>query len=201
MAVETTMWADYVALQAALPKVKQDATNPHFRSKYASLDHIQDVVFPVLAKHNFAFMAKPSTVSNHGEIPTLWYGLVHASGDIIGGEMPLLLKSNDPQGQGSALTYARRYALSAILGLSTGEDDDGNVATAQAKTGAVPLTTMTKNRLRTMFADQDLKGEEATEFIRGNIEKDQPETEQDAGKLLVALARRKGGLSDNRQSD
>jgi hypothetical protein len=113
------------------------------------------------------------------------------------GEMPLLLKSVDPQGQGSAITYARRYALCAVLGLSTGEDDDGHHATTQAKAGAVPLTTTTKNRLRTIFADQDLKGDEATQFIQTVIEKDQPDTEQDAGKLLIALAKRKGGIHDS----
>jgi hypothetical protein len=187
----SSMWSDYINLQAALPSVTKDAVNPHFRSKYASLDHIQDVVFPVLAKHNFAFIARPSTFD--GERPSLKYGLLHTSGESVDGEMPLLLKSNDPQGQGSALTYARRYALSAILGLSTGEDDDGNVATAQAKAGAVPLTTQTKNRLRQIFSDQDLKGDDASQFIRSVIDKDQPETEQDAGRLLIALSRRKEG--------
>jgi hypothetical protein len=193
MAVEPNMWADYVKLQAALPVVHKDAVNPHFRSKYASLDALQEAVFPILAQHHFAFLSQPSTFDNQGDRPSLKYALVHATGEQIPGEMPLLLKSNDPQGQGSAITYARRYALSASLGLSTGEDDDGNVATTQAQAGAVPLTTQTKNRLRQIFSDQDLKGDEASQFIRSVIDKDQPETEQDAGRLLIALSRRKEG--------
>ncbi len=194
---DANFYADYVKLQAALPKVAKDATNPHFRSQYASLDGIQDKIFPVLAKHNFAFVAAPSTFDNQGHLPSLKYKLVHASGQAFDYEMALFLKSPDPQGQGSAITYARRYALSAILGLSTGDDDDGNHATSQAKAGAVPLSPQTRSRLRQIFEDQNLKGEEASDYIRSVIDKAQPETEQDAGKLLIALSRRKGAQSDN----
>lgn len=118
--------ADLVALQADLPVIPFDKTNPHFRSKFASLGAIMEGLRPLLAKHGFAWVTLPSYFNGQ---PTLRYMLVHRSGREIAGEMLLFVGDKaTAQTQGAAITYARRYALSSVLGVVTDEDDDGNAA-------------------------------------------------------------------------
>jgi hypothetical protein len=74
--------------------------------------------------------------SAEGGRPVLGYRLQHAqSGEKVGGVMPLLLTKQDPQGLGSALTYARRYSLCAVLNLVADDDDDGNTASQKTSAG------------------------------------------------------------------
>lgn len=107
--------------------IEKDASNPHFKNRYASLDTIVDEVRPLLAKHGLSVLQFPG---GDGEKFTLRSMLIHESGEWIESE-PLTMRpvKNDPQGIGSCNTYARRYSLSSLLSLNTGEDDDGNVAT------------------------------------------------------------------------
>jgi hypothetical protein len=128
---EPNMIADLVALQKALPVMPKDTSNPFFKSKYTSLDTITEIAFPIMTKHNFAWTTQPSFTEDGA--PTLKYALLHTTGEKIEGEMKLLLKSQDPQGQGSAITYARRYALTSVLGIVSDEDDDGNSARKAAE--------------------------------------------------------------------
>jgi hypothetical protein len=104
------------------PAVK-DATNPHFRSKYANFDSIVDTIRPVLAKNGLAFMQPTVDIDGKLFIKTR---IIHGSGEWIESSYPVNPVKNDPQGYGSALTYARRYSLSSILGITSDEDDDGN---------------------------------------------------------------------------
>ena len=85
---------------------------------------------PVLAKHGLAVTQSITFVNgSQGPIDALNTTLLHKSGQFIEHAMILHLPKNDPQGQGSAVTYARRYAYMAILGLVADDDDDGNAAT------------------------------------------------------------------------
>jgi hypothetical protein len=106
--------------------IEKDAKNPHFKNQYASLDTIVDEVRPLLAKHGLVMMQFPG---GDGEKFTLRSMLLHESGEWIESE-PITMRpvKNDPQGIGSCSTYARRYSLSAMLSLNTGDDDDGNGA-------------------------------------------------------------------------
>jgi hypothetical protein len=115
-----------LAIQREMPPVKPDAENPHFKSKFVSLDHLLAVILPVLNRHAVTLVQMPSSLDG---APALTTWLLHESGDSIDSTMPLVLPKNDPQGQGSALTYARRYALAAALGISAEKDDDGERAT------------------------------------------------------------------------
>lgn len=113
------------AAQGEFTDIAKDKTNPHFGQKYASLDAIITATRVPLAKHGLAV----STRFGDGCIEAL---LLHASGEqLSSGPVPLIVQKNDMQGLGSATTYARRYALSALLGIAPDEDDDGNAA-AQA---------------------------------------------------------------------
>lgn len=121
-----------VNLQAALPVLPKDTSNPFFKSKYTSLDTITELIFPIMTKFGFAWVTMPGIDEGSG-VPVLNYRLLHVSGESLDGSMQLFLKNQDPQGQGSAITYARRYAITAVLGLVSDEDDDGNAAQAAAK--------------------------------------------------------------------
>jgi hypothetical protein len=116
-----------VAFNVEVKIIEKDAQNPHFKNHYASLDTIIDDVRPLLAKHGLSMMQFPG---GDGEKFTLRSMLLHESGEWIESE-PITMRpvKNDPQGIGSCSTYARRYSLSAMLSLNTGEDDDGNGAT------------------------------------------------------------------------
>lgn len=130
MTEHKTLFAALAAVQAEMPTLPKDATNPHFRSKFTPLDTIVETTTPILTSHGLAWSARPS-YDDAGN-PTLRYTLAHgASGQREDGEMLLLLSKTDPQGQGAAITYARRYAISAVLNIVADEDVDGeNIAPA-----------------------------------------------------------------------
>jgi hypothetical protein len=109
-----------------LPKVGKGSTNPAFKSKYADLADIVSVVLPALAKQGLAWITTPR-VSDDGFV--LEYELRHTSGESITGSWPLPdPEKAKPQEMGSAVTYAKRYCLSAVTGIAPDEDDDGNAA-------------------------------------------------------------------------
>lgn len=109
--------------QAEVGNVPKEATNPFYKSKYATLEAVIDTAKPVLAKYGLSFAQFPSDEG----LTTI---LMHNSGEYIGGWAKIVLKDQTPQSQGSSITYMRRYALSAVLGLATEDDDDGNAASA-----------------------------------------------------------------------
>ena len=111
-----------VAFHGKIGKIAKDQTNPYFNSKYAGLSSILAAVNPALQECGLSIMQMPA---DEDELITL---LVHESGQFIGSKMKMSLTKRDPQAQGSAITYARRYAVAAILSLSFDEDDDGNSA-------------------------------------------------------------------------
>jgi hypothetical protein len=129
-----------VAAQAEMKAVGMDATNPHFKNKYASLDAIITSVRPVLAKHGLAIVqgaTVPMTTDVGGlvgfAVETM---LIHSSGEWLTNTAIMPISKADPQGAGAALTYGRRYSLSALLSIATDEDDDGTAASAPRATRA-----------------------------------------------------------------
>lgn len=103
-------------------KIKKENTNPFFKSKYADLSSILDVIEEPLHKNGLSFVQFP--VGENGMMTML----MHTSGEWMKGSYTMKPTKNDPQGLGSVITYQRRYALGAILGLNIDEDDDGNAA-------------------------------------------------------------------------
>ncbi len=113
--------------QAEVEKIKKGATNPFFRSKYATLADILDVIRQPLANNGLSFVQFPKGI--HG-LETM---LMHVSGEYLSETYEMKPTKDDPQGTGSVITYQRRYALGAVLGLNIDEDDDGNKASTPAK--------------------------------------------------------------------
>jgi hypothetical protein len=112
--------------QGAIDTAKKDATNPHFKSKYADLASVWDACRKALSDNGLSVVQTPGECGgNQVEMTTM---LLHASGQWISDRLTIPLAKVDAQGYGSAITYARRYALSAMVGVAP-DDDDGNAAT------------------------------------------------------------------------
>ena len=110
------------AVQGKLAGAKKDSENPFFKSKYADLSSVWDSCRKLLADNGLAVVQTCS--AGYGrEVIRVDTILVHTSGEWISGQLDITPSKNDPQGIGSALTYARRYGLSAIVGVCQ-EDDD-----------------------------------------------------------------------------
>lgn len=120
--------AAFVQVQAKIHNPPLDGRNPHFKSKFATLGATLKVIRPVCAEHGLAFWQEPVVQDDKVGVRTY---LVHEAGEVKIFE-PLFIKGPkaDAHGQGSALTYARRYALCAIFGIVGDDDDDGNAAVA-----------------------------------------------------------------------
>lgn len=113
-------------IQRKLEAVPKDSTNPHFGNKYADLPSILDIVLPALNAEGLLLIHRPLGV--HDGCVELETRIVHAeTGEILPTITMVPLGKTDPQGFGSTLTYARRYATAAILSLRI-EDDDGEAA-------------------------------------------------------------------------
>lgn len=111
----------YVAAQADLKNAAFDKENPHFKSRYATLAGVRDAVAPILSKHGLAVLQGTDVRPEGLFIITR---LLHSSGEWIESMYPFAV--DKPQQMGSAMTYARRYCMSAICGIASEEDDDGN---------------------------------------------------------------------------
>lgn len=122
----TTLAASLVKAQSMLTGAKRDAKNPHFRSAYATLETVIETAKPALQESGVAFIQAPGALIDGAlEVTTM---LVHGdTGQWIRSTLHVPLQKHDPQGVGSAITYACRYSLMAMLGLPP-TDDDGEAA-------------------------------------------------------------------------
>lgn len=123
--------------QAEFPAITQDRqvtvktkTGGHYSYSYAPLESILAKCRPVLNAHGLALL---QILDDDGRGPALRTELRHAGGGVVGGTFPLPGSPADPQALGSLLTYLRRYAVTAILGIATEEDDDGEGAKPQPR--------------------------------------------------------------------
>jgi len=118
------------AAQGELTPAIKDAVNPHFRSKYADLGAVWDACRVPLAAHGLSVSQWPGPFADG--CASLVTVLAHASGEWVRYGMTIPVAKSDPQGYGSAITYARRYSLAAVVGVYQ-DDDDANAATAKPK--------------------------------------------------------------------
>jgi len=125
--------------QGAIEGAKKDRENPHFRSKYADLASIWDACRAALAANGLSVVQfpQPITISDGYAVVEVETTLLHASGQWMAGTLSLPVSKADAQGVGSAITYARRYALAAVVGVAP-DDDDGNAASAGGAVAVVP---------------------------------------------------------------
>lgn len=114
-------------VQSKMSHAVKDSANPFFKSKYADLESVWDACRALLAENGLAVMQFPGLYADHDKSMSLTTIISHKSGEYISQEMSVPVTKADAQGAGSALTYMRRYALAAVVGVVQA-DDDGNAA-------------------------------------------------------------------------
>lgn len=129
--------------QAEIEGARKDSTNPHFRSRYADLASVWDACRAPLTKHGLSVVQLPDRRDAEIGVTTL---LMHSSGQWISGRISTVPGKLDPQAVGSATTYLRRYALSAVAGVAP-EDDDGEGAMGRQPEKIVRITDEQADRL------------------------------------------------------
>jgi hypothetical protein len=117
--------------QAKIEGATKDKTNPHFRSSYADLASVWDACRSALTSNGLS-VSQTAGASEDGRVRVTTI-LMHSSGQWLCDDLVMKPVKDDPQGVGSCITYARRYALAAIVGVAP-EDDDGNAASLPQKT-------------------------------------------------------------------
>ena len=118
-----TIFKAISAAQGDFKTVEKTSLNTHFKSKFAPLDSIIEMLRPILPKHGLSFIQFTDTDDTGIIVETV---IAHESGEWVSGRLKMPATKQDPQGYGSALTYGRRYGLAAALGIVSDEDVDGN---------------------------------------------------------------------------
>jgi len=127
----------FTALSKAQKDIKgatKDSENPFFKSKYADLQAVVDACRDALAANGLCIVQTLSADANGVTLETI---LGHTSGQYITSSLPIRAKDNTPQAQGSAISYARRYSLAAIVGVYQ-TDDDAEGTTSHEKPAQRP---------------------------------------------------------------
>ena len=137
-------------VQANIKGMRPDASNPFFKNKYITLDGILEYIRPILADADVLLVQQAHSEGDYAEVTTTLY---HKSGEYMTTE-PLRLRpsKNDAQQVGSAITYAKRYQLSALLGISSEVDDDGNKATHGADKPRANQRTLSDAQIKRFYA-------------------------------------------------
>lgn len=174
-------------VQKAAPTLPKDKTatvqtksGGSYQYSYTDLATVVAKVMPLLSEQGLVWASFPA---HHEGTPVLRYTLTHAStSQSVGGEMPLLLGGQlDSQGFGSALTYARRYSLCAVLNLVADDDDDGGAASGRQENTPQMSTTL------------------ATQAQKGRVRKDFKALKLSEGDKRLALS--KVGVEDVNEPD
>lgn len=174
--MENMMSESIAELAAALAKAQaemlnavEDKGNPHFKSSYASLGSVWNACRGALTKNGLSVV---QTAIGCDEI-LLVTTLMHSSGQFIKSVLPIQQKGQKiaPQALGSAITYMRRYALSAIVGVAPGEDDDGQRADQSYKEEQVKAEKEREAKRREQKeaeerAAQEVAGAGFSEFVK-----------------------------------
>lgn len=145
--------------QRSIKFASKDAKNPHFKSTYADLPAVIDAIKPALNDAGLVFLQTFSP-SEAGFI-AVTTRLMHETGEWIEDTATVPLPKSDPQGYGSAATYARRYSLAAITGLYQ-DDDDGNAA---SNTKPAQIAKVTAKQAADLQALADEVGADVAAFL------------------------------------
>jgi hypothetical protein len=175
--------AALAAVQAELPAVKKTKTakvegkdgRRGYEYSYADLAEVSQAVLPLLGRHGLSFSSKP-TLDERGQF-VLAYVLRHSSGDSDSGTYPL--PTGQPQAVGSAISYARRYALCSVTGIAAEDDDDGANAPDVPDVRAPRWDPVEQEQLRDGWEDEIRRA------------KSDAELDEVSGRIQVAFRERK----------
>lgn len=173
-------------LAAALAKFQGEVNNPQnsttvkvktdkgsYSYKYAKLDEVLNIIRPILSKNGLSIVQIPTTIDSQISVSTV---LLHSSGEWLELE-PIALKMDKAtaQGAGGAITYARRYSLSAALGIASEDDDDANGIDPNGETiidpTEKPIKSLSDAHIKRLFTIGSSRGQ-TKEVIDKSIKKD-----------------------------
>lgn len=117
--------------QGQIEGAKKSSSNPFFKSKYADLAECWNTCREALTANEISVIQMPEEINENGRL-NITTMLAHSSGQYISSTLTMTVTKLDPQAIGSAITYGRRYALAAMVGLAQ-EDDDGEKAMERSK--------------------------------------------------------------------
>ena len=146
--------------QGAIGNAAKNAKNPHFKSSYADLASATNVSREHLAANGLSVVQSPSQSGSEWVLTTI---ITHKTGGWIRSDTPLLIGKKDMQGLGSAITYARRYALMSMLNIAA-EDDDGNAA---ANGKSEPLAAPVREKQRD--AEPEFNADTCFSYLRDAV--------------------------------
>lgn len=131
--------------QGQIEGAKKSSSNPFFKSKYADLAECWNTCREALTANEISVIQMPEEINENGRL-NITTMLAHSSGQYISSTLTMTVTKLDPQAIGSAITYGRRYALAAMVGLAQ-EDDDGEKAMASEKPVESPIniTSVSEN--------------------------------------------------------
>jgi len=184
------LYTALVKAQGMIKNAVKDSTNPHYKSKYADLESVWDAIREALQKNNLAVLQL--TDIDASGAPVLVTRVIHTSGEHIEGRYPLVCKDpTDAQKLGSSTSYARRYSLSAMLGVIQ-SDDDGNAAAGHtaspsvAKPAPAPVASKPAgNAMVDLFAAHRLEYPKAVEDLVGKAVKDWSENDKTTAREAI----------------
>lgn len=184
--------------QGKISAAKKDSTNPHFKSKYADLAACWEAIKEPLSSNGLSLTQWVTTAEKGVSVVTV---LGHSSGEFMSSEATFPVKDiGNPQSMGSSITYARRYCLSAAIGLVADDDDDGNAASHQKPAyvppAAPPVPRITKAQYKELADLAISLGFNEEALIASDKQKKQPDdwtvnTYVDIKTRLTALKKSK----------
>jgi hypothetical protein len=189
--------------QSKMVSVKKDAINPFYKSKYATLDTIWETIRKPLSENGLSVAQTMNIIDGKSVLETTLY---HTSGEWVKGVQSVNPVKDDPQSLGSAITYARRYSLSALLGIVADEDDDAEATKPEpVKNTEKPTPTterlidkITEAQIKKIYAtakEKQLSPEDAKAYIKKTFNKSSTKelTKSEASTMIEFLNEIKPG--------
>ena len=160
-----------VKAQSEMSHATFDQTNPHFKSKFASLKSVIDAVKPALNDNGIAYIQKSVPMDGGIAVETVFYG--HGE-ELSTGPVPVPIDRNNAHGLGSALSYGKRYSLVLACGIAADEDDDGNAATKSPPKRKPQSVTKTVLEEEGIKVDQGKRDAYISQLIEATSDNDEP---------------------------
>lgn len=173
--------------QLEIEGAKRDSENPYFKSQYADLAAVWDACHKHLNAKDIAIV---QTLKGGDGSVTVETKLIHSSGEWIDSTITLRPKTNDPQGIGSAITYARRYALAAITGVCP-VDDDANFTSGKTSAKRLDIQSTTLQEIDALKNTLKITLDDLNEIAKKTYGTSVNELTDSEGKSLVTTLKRR----------
>ncbi len=180
-------------VQGQLTFAKKDSKNPFFKSNYADLESVWEACRSLLSENGLAIMQFPGDYVD-GNM-TLTTVMTHSSGEWVAQNMSLPVSKPDAQGAGSAITYMRRYALAAIVGVVQA-DDDGNSASIKATVVADKATSITPQQISSINALIEQTGSDEEKLLAYFKKPSVTLLDRNQGIQAIAMLEKKLGVEN-----